>query len=156
VGLTRTDHGIELVHEPVEQAEDALVEDSQQEFTDVPVENGTAALGADAVSGDMLRIDLRLDPGSAQRAGVVVRSSDGFTADPATSAEGAQGTLVGYDAERGEVFVDRTRSGEVDFHESFPGQVEAPVTLEEDGTVSFSIWLDRSSVEVFAQDGTRT
>src|SRR5699024_2376920 len=88
VGLTRTDHGIELVHAPVEQAEDALVEDSQQEFADVAVENGTAAFGADAVSGDMLRIDLRLDPGSAQRAGVVVRASDGFTADPAASAEG--------------------------------------------------------------------
>ncbi|MGP9582536.1 MULTISPECIES: GH32 C-terminal domain-containing protein [unclassified Brachybacterium] len=158
VGLSRTDHGIELVHAPVQQAEDSLVEESRQSVADVAVAEGTAPLSADGetISGDMLRIDLRLDPGSATRAGVVVSASDGFTADPAASADDAQGTLVGYDAERGKAFVDRSRSGEVDFHSAFPGQVEAPVTLEDDGTVSFSIWLDRSSVEVFAQDGTRT
>ncbi|MFE7605242.1 GH32 C-terminal domain-containing protein [Brachybacterium paraconglomeratum] len=119
---------------------------------------GTAPLSPDdgTIGGDMLRIDLNLDPGSSDRAGIVLRASDGFTADPATSADGAQGTLVGYDAERGKAFVDRTRSGEIDFHGAFPGQAEAPVTLEGDSTVSFSIWVDRTSVEVFAQDGTRT
>ena len=158
VGLTRTDHGIELVHHPVEQAEGFLDEASSRTVTDALASAGTAPLSADggSIGGDMLRVDLSLDPGSSDRAGIVLRASDGFTADPSTSADGAQGTLVGYDAERGRVFVDRTRSGEVDFHSAFPGQVEAPVTLEEDGTVSFSIWLDRSSVEVFAQDGTRT
>ena len=160
VSLTRTADGIELTQAPVDQAEDALVQDrgTKKLRGNIPVSEGTVALESPrgAISGDMLKIDLRIDPGTADRAGVIVRASEGFTADEATSRPGSEGTLVGYDATTGRVFVDRSRSGELGFNPSFTGEVDAPVTVEKDGTVAVSIWVDRSSVEVFAEDGTRT
>lgn len=158
VTLTRTADGIELAQAPVVQATDALIAESARTVSRATVVDRTAPLRVrgQRLGGDMMRLDVRLDPGTAKRAGVVVRASDGFAADPAKSADGAEGTLVGYDAETGKVFVDRTRSGEVGFHDDFAGRVDAPVTREADGTVSFSVWVDRSSVEVFAAGGTRT
>lgn len=160
VTLTNTEDGVKLKQAPVEQAEDALVtgKGAVKTATDLPVAEGTSVLrtAPGTASGDMLKIDLTIDPGTADRSGIVVRASEGFTADPAAAAEGAEGTLVGYDATTGRAFVDRTRSGEVDFSAGFAGEVDAPVTLESDGTVSMSIWVDRSSVEVFAEDGTKT
>ncbi len=47
---------------------------------------------------------------------------------------------------------DRTKSGIVDFSESFPAVTVAP-THESDGTVSLRIYVDRSSVEIFGNDG---
>jgi levanase len=157
VTLVSTEDGIELQQAPVDQAQDALRADDAVVVTDQQIAEGSSPLtgaplegsqpraAGEPVSGDMLRIDLTLDPGSADRAGIVV-AADGT----------GEGTLVGYDASTGRAFVDRTDSGITDFHADFPGQVDVPVTEAADGTVSMSIWLDRSSVEVFTEDGTRT
>jgi fructan beta-fructosidase len=65
--------------------------------------------------------------------------------------EGEQ-TAVGYDAVRGRLFVDRTRSGEAAFAPSFAAVHEAPLPRQ-DGRVSFSVWIDVASVEVFGGRG---
>ncbi|WP_337033854.1 glycoside hydrolase family 32 protein [Paenibacillus illinoisensis] len=59
-------------------------------------------------------------------------------------------TLVGVDANQGEVYVDRSRSGIVDFHEHFLGRHTASV---QGGGQHLRIYVDSSSVEVFASDG---
>ena len=59
-------------------------------------------------------------------------------------------TSVGYD--KGNVFMDRTKSGETDFAEGFARRHIAPC-LPVDGQVSFHLFLDRSSLELFAEDG---
>ncbi len=47
---------------------------------------------------------------------------------------------------------DRRKSGIVDFSESFPAVTTAP-TFEKDGRISLRIFVDRSSIEVFGNDG---
>ena len=61
-------------------------------------------------------------------------------------------TLVGYDSKRKEVFVDRTKSGESDFHSAFAGKHRAPFKAT-DGRVDLRVFLDDSSIEVFVADG---
>lgn len=62
-------------------------------------------------------------------------------------------TLVGINAAQGEVFVDKTRSGETSFSKDFPGRHAA--TIENTGRIKLHLFVDRSSVEVFVNDGER-
>jgi fructan beta-fructosidase len=48
--------------------------------------------------------------------------------------------------------LDRTRSGKVDFHNQFPGTASAAVRLV-DGRLKLRLFVDTSSIEVFANDG---
>ncbi|MGF9914822.1 glycoside hydrolase family 32 protein [Paenibacillus ehimensis] len=67
--------------------------------------------------------------------------------------KGDQGeTVVGVDAARGEVYVDRTKSGLHEFHEQFRG-VHAAKLQSPGATIDLQIYVDRSSVEVFANGG---
>ena len=95
--------------------------------------------------GNVARIDAVLRPGSARRFGLSVHGS----------ADGSQQTVIGYDTVTGRLFVDRTRSGATDFHPSFASVEDATVALV-GGKLTLSIYLDRSSVEVFAQGGRTT
>jgi fructan beta-fructosidase len=61
-------------------------------------------------------------------------------------------TLIGYDGIRKEVFIDRTKSGHVDFHPAFAGRRTAPL-VPVDGTIELHFFIDHSSVELFANDG---
>lgn len=48
--------------------------------------------------------------------------------------------------------MDRSQSGEVDFNENFPALTAAP-TFERNGKLGITIFIDRSSIEVFENDG---
>jgi fructan beta-fructosidase len=61
-------------------------------------------------------------------------------------------TVAGYSMKDSTVFVDRTRSGTVDFHEHFAGKHQAIMPLDQQ-RLQLRILVDRSSVEVFANDG---
>ena len=61
-------------------------------------------------------------------------------------------TVIGIDPRAGRLFVDRTRSGQVDFHPEFRGRHTAPLPVE-NGRVTLHVFVDWSSVEVFAADG---
>ena len=69
--------------------------------------------------------------------------------------DGAQETVVGYDAAKGEVFLDRTRSGHTSFSTQFPSVERAPVTVR-NGVVTLRIFIDQSIVEVFVNEGEAT
>ncbi|MGW8378952.1 glycoside hydrolase family 32 protein [Streptomyces sp. ODS28] len=68
-------------------------------------------------------------------------------------AGGGHRTRVGYDADSGELYVDRTASGAVGFDDHFPGLHRAPLAVPEGGTLRLRLLVDASSVEVFAQEG---
>ena len=57
-----------------------------------------------------------------------------------------------YDAEAHTLNFDRTESGLTDFSQNFPAVTVTP-TYEKDGNISLRIFVDRSSVEVFGNDG---
>jgi levanase len=69
-------------------------------------------------------------------------------------AGGNEQTVIGYDVDNGELFVDRTKSGNVSFDPTFPSVERAPLALR-NGTLSLHILVDWSSVEVFTRDGQR-
>ncbi len=54
--------------------------------------------------------------------------------------------------ESGTLFVDRRQGGEVDFSPAFPALHSASLRPE-DGVIRLHIFVDRASVEVFANDG---
>ncbi|HZT36527.1 MAG TPA: glycoside hydrolase family 32 protein [Bryobacteraceae bacterium] len=60
--------------------------------------------------------------------------------------------LVGYDVRSGRIYVDRTHAGDVSFSPKFPSRTEAPAPLR-NGALELRILADRSSIEVFADDG---
>lgn len=95
------------------------------------------------VAAEAARIDLELEPGPAASVGVMLRSGGGAA------------TVIRYDASEGLLKLDRRRSGHVDFHQSFPSVETVAVPLQ-DGRLRLQVFLDRCSVEVFAQDGVAT
>ncbi|MBU0677374.1 MAG: GH32 C-terminal domain-containing protein [Verrucomicrobia bacterium] len=61
--------------------------------------------------------------------------------------------VVGLEAQTSTLYLDRTLSGDVSFSPAFPGSVTAPCPVP-DGEVRFHIFVDRSCIEIFMNDGT--
>jgi fructan beta-fructosidase len=62
--------------------------------------------------------------------------------------------IVGYDADNKQFFVDRSKAGVANFHTTFASKSTAP-RIAEASIMDFSLLLDKTSVEIFA-DGGRT
>lgn len=62
-------------------------------------------------------------------------------------------TAVGYDAGAQELYIDRTHSGEVDFHPQFKGRHGAALAVASGESLRLTIVVDVNSVEVFANGG---
>lgn len=106
------------------------------------IDRGTELL-PDEAWGQVLRIDAELRPGTADEIGLVVRGGQN------------EGTFIGYNSISRCLVVNRMTSGQVDFHRSFASVETAPVGLI-DGALRLRIYVDHSSVEVFAQGGIVT
>lgn len=100
------------------------------------------------LSGDVYRLRFTLDPGDASEAGVRLRRS---SLDPNAPAD--EETVIGIDAARDRVFVDRRHSGQTDWSADFPARVSAPIKHPQSEGIAMEIVVDRNSVEVFAEDG---
>ncbi|MFB8146559.1 GH32 C-terminal domain-containing protein [Microbacterium sp. NPDC056003] len=140
VTLVSTADGPRLRQRVAPQMEDQLQTDDTRTLSHIRV-NGESDLG---LSGDLVKLEVLLRPGDADRAGIRVHGDND------------SGTLIGYDAEVGRVFLDRRDSGNIGFHPAFASVEDAPLALSPDGTVELEVYLDRASVEVFAGDGMRT
>ncbi|MDQ5860874.1 MAG: glycoside hydrolase family 32 protein [Actinomycetota bacterium] len=105
------------------------------------VSDGTQVL--DGAAGTVQRIDATFTRGSAEEFGLILR------------VDGGHGTRVGIRPAQGTLHVDRRTSGQTDFHKSFPSIDTAPIR-EIEGSYELTIFVDRCSVEVFAQDGQVT
>jgi fructan beta-fructosidase len=76
------------------------------------------------------------------------------TADFAIVLANQQGNelVIGYDKTANSYFIDRTKSGKVDFDKTFPGRHTAP-RLSTIPTMQLTLLVDRASVELFADGG---
>ena len=97
----------------------------------------------DGAAGSVQRIEATFTTGSAEEFGLIVR------------ANGAHGTRIGIRPAQGTLHVDRRTSGNTAFHESFPSIDTAPIRAIE-GSYRLTIFVDRCSLEVFAQEGQVT
>lgn len=95
------------------------------------------------LSGDAYEInaEFQINSGMASEFGFKVRKGDD------------QYTKIGYHPNSAALFVDRSQSGRADFHPGFnTGKQTAPLRPV-NGKVKMRIFVDRSSVEVFGNDG---
>ncbi len=128
--------GERLVQHPVVELQ--RLRGPAERWADITIPEGVTPLPA--ASGTALEIAVEFAPCSARELGLHLRAGRG------------QRTVVGYDVAAARLFVDRTNSGETGFHDAFPGRYEHPLAPA-DGRVRLRIFVDRSSVEVFAADG---
>lgn len=139
--LKTVDGRPQLVQNPVHQVDD-LVGEPVTEHPEVTVEpHGVDLLTPEP--GQAYQVELTLRPGEADTMGLRVHQ------------DGDHATVIGYDTGAEELFVDRTESGDTDFHDDFPGRSSAPLPLE-NGSLDLRVVVDSSSVEVFAAGGRVT
>jgi levanase len=139
LGLRHVDGQLRVVQQPVRDLRSLRTRPSYVQPFARRIPAGTTTLPA---RGKALEIYATLRVGAAQQAGLNVRTAAG------------EHTAVGYDATTGEVYVDRTQSGQTAFNADFPGVQRAPLTAHY-GKVRLHILVDWSSVEVFADHGQR-
>lgn len=114
-------------------------------WTSVPQGNQLLQLSGKALDITLTFADRSTAVASPQF-GIILRATSDLT----------QQTRVGYDFSTKQMFVDRTKSGNVGFDGTFPTVYSAPLTPASGGTVTLRILLDWSSVEVFGGQGEAT
>jgi fructan beta-fructosidase len=139
IALSTTPQGPRLVQAPVPELE--RLRGPRRTVAARTIPAGTTPLAAQGVRGQALEIVAEFEPGTADEFGLKVRTGRG------------QETVIGVAVRAGRLFVDRTRSGEVDFHKAFAARHTAPLSLA-GGRVRLRVLVDWSSVEVFANDGS--
>ncbi len=139
VELSTVDGSLRLIQKPVDELQKLR---SGHRHVENIIINGTVSLEDFEIKGKSYEMKLTLDAGTADDFGVKVRTG------------GDEQTRIGYDTGSETLYVDRTLSGEVDFHERFATISEAPLQLN-DGSLELHILVDWSSVEVFADGGRK-
>ncbi len=136
--LRRFPEGLRLVQLPVREIQS--LREPELQLRDVSLEEANARIEETGFSGAVLDLHAEIDLGAATEAGFrVLQGAD-------------EETVVGYTATPPEVYVDRTKSGDVSFHETFAGRHSARLR-NTDGRIELRILVDRSVVEVFAAGG---
>ena len=138
VKLRRFQEGLRLTQRPVSELESLRGEELH--LVGVSVDDANREIARQKYGGDTLEIQAEIELGSADEVGFRVRQGEG------------EETLVGYTIDPAELFVDRTKSGEAGFDETFAGRHSARLKAQ-DGRINLHILVDRSVVEVFAGDG---
>ncbi|MFG2129691.1 GH32 C-terminal domain-containing protein [Streptomyces sp. NPDC048751] len=140
MALRTVDGRIRLTSQPVNSVT-SLRQGHPASAIGTTVEDTSKTLIGPAAKGKALDIEATFSPKDAERFGLKVR----------TGANGEE-TVIGYDTTTQELYVDRSRSGAVDFNSTFPGVQTAPLKAK-DGKVRLRILVDWSSVEVFGGSG---
>ncbi|TRO57356.1 glycoside hydrolase family 32 protein [Streptomyces sp. IB201691-2A2] len=140
MALRTVDGRIRLTSKPVDSLE-SLRRKRPATAPGVTVKSTTKPLIGPAAKGKALDIEATFSLKDAERFGLKVRTGTG-----------GEETVIGYDTTTQELYVDRTRSGAVDFNSTFPGVQRAPLQPK-NGKVKLRILVDWSSVEAFGGSG---
>ena len=138
--LKKFSDGLRLVQTPIEQMESLrgpLFHLSGQNIVDANLQ-----IDRNHIGGDLYEMEVVLNAAEATRIGMRLRKS------------AKEETLVGYTPASGEIFVDRTKSGETSFSKDFPARSVATVT--KGAKVKLHIFVDRSCIQIFVNDGEAT
>jgi len=137
LSLKTIDGRAQLISQPVGELDKLHSGDPSVKLSNTTVESKTTPVDG---GGQVMDIQATLSQKDAKRFGINVRTGNG------------QVTQVGYDTSTKELYIDRTKSGDVSFDSTFPAVHRAPVALA-GGKLQLRIIVDASSVEVFANDG---
>ncbi|MFD2616075.1 GH32 C-terminal domain-containing protein [Terrilactibacillus laevilacticus] len=128
----------QIVQSPVQQTAN-LTRETIYQLKNATLAEGNTNLGSKA-SSKAYRLDVTFKPNKAKSFGINVRTGN------------SEKTVIGYDVASEQLYLDRTQSGDVQFNSSFPS-VERVAVPVRDGKVSLEIYVDHSSVEIFADGG---
>jgi fructan beta-fructosidase len=92
------------------------------------------------LKGSAFEIVVEFELGAAYEFGFKVRKSE------------SNETIIGYNVEKKKLFLDRTKSGDSSFNDSFAGIHDGEL-VPKDNKINLHIFVDWSSVEVFGNDG---
>ena len=137
--LRRYSDGLRLVQNPIRELQSLRGESIQAD--NVSIAEASREIQSAGLASDAFEMEVELATDGSSETGLRLRKNDN------------QETLVGFDPSRSEVFIDRSHSGEVSFSPDFPGRHTA--TIESGARVNLHLFVDRSSVELFVNDGER-
>jgi len=92
------------------------------------------------IEGDTLEVKITVNAEDVGELGIVLRETP----------DGEERTVVRCDIRHRSLIVDRSQSSRSDLVDDSPESM--PITLEDDGTLSLHLFLDRSVIEVFTND----
>jgi sucrose-6-phosphate hydrolase SacC (GH32 family) len=137
LGLISTTDGLQLVQQPVREL-------NQLRYQPVAIPPQTLQPGSNVLAGQhgtSYEINTTIDIGSTIQIVFQLRTGSG------------QQTTLGYDVRQASLYLDRTRSGDASFSSDFATRTEAPLGPIDQHLIKLRILVDRSSVEVFGNDG---
>jgi fructan beta-fructosidase len=140
LGLRRFPDGIRLVQQPVREMK--TLRGKEFHLERVSVEEANRRIKEAGISGEAVEIEAELAPGNAAEMGFRVRKG------------GVQETLVGISRGQKRVFIDRNKAGELSYSKEAAGRHSGQI--QQTSSAKLQIFVDRSSVEVFANDGEVT
>ncbi len=138
LSLKRFPDGVRLVQKPIAEAT-KLRHEELLHVANLSVADAVGAVRSAKVRGDTLEIEAEFAPEDTKEIGFRLREG------------GNEETVLGFVTENSEVYIDRTQSGEVAFAPEFSGRHRA--TVRQSSRVKLHIFQDRSSLEVFVNDG---
>lgn len=133
--LVHTPEGIRLTQTPVESI--TQLREPLGKWTDLQV---TGDMLLEQVQSRTLEIIAEIEPGTAERFGLDVQSG------------GDEKTRLVYNTKQGKLFVSRSDKTDAGPISAFTPAFGAPISLEKT-SLRLHIFVDESSVEIFAQDG---
>ncbi|MGO4271825.1 glycoside hydrolase family 32 protein [Paenibacillus sp. TAF58] len=132
--LTKEAEGVRLLQKPIRELQAQRRDEKNWAAFELKSSEITVS------QGELLEIIAEFEFDDALEFGLKLRASE------------TEETIVGYSTHEQLLFVDRSRSGVIDFHADFACKHSALLEAET-GNVKMRIFVDRSSIEVFANDG---
>ncbi|WP_261305359.1 glycoside hydrolase family 32 protein [Paenibacillus andongensis] len=132
--LTAEMEGVRLRQKPIRELQ--AQRRSEENWAAFELENSEITVA----QGDLLEIIAEFEFDNTLEFGLKLRTSE------------TEETIVGYSTHEQLLFIDRSRSGAADFHADFACKHSALLEAET-GNVKMRIFVDRSSIEVFVNDG---
>jgi len=138
LSLRKTSEGIRLFQQPADSL--AQLRTGKLDISGQSLEQVNKALQlSDLAQHHSFELTSTMALGTAQEVGWRILEENGTA------------TVIGYDRTKGSLFIDRSHSGLMNFSPDFPSRMEAPLTLKD--SLKLQLLVDRSSIELFADDG---
>ena len=136
LSLTSSKEGVRLVQRVVPEINS--IRKGSEVYQDLTI--GTNQPAIFNLFSPLMEVNIELKKQTSNSFGIVLQSSDD------------EKTVIRYDVEMEKLFVDRTEAGDNSFSESFAAVQDVFLKME-NNKINLQIFIDASSIEVFAEDG---
>ncbi|MEZ4919137.1 MAG: GH32 C-terminal domain-containing protein [Saprospiraceae bacterium] len=138
--LVHTDAGYRLLNFPVKNLEALRLESFDLEETSL--DKPLVLSDAFAITANALEMEVVFEPEGKGNLELELKNNKG------------ERYVFGYDKGKNMFYSDRRQSGKTDFSEAFANRVHWSPRTATDGSLKLHIFLDRASIEVFADGGS--